>query len=159
MDTLTKVMIKNAFLNCGLATAFINGIISYLTLAKVEMFENTDLVFNFLGTAIGCGIICPFFSGMILKNTIIKKGIQLGDKKKRKLAKWIPNNLLFGALMIGLFSAIFLWMIPYFFAEVFSISFSLSRINWCICLGLYSGIAAAFSAYFGVTRAYYARFS
>ena len=81
MTKTSKIVLKGAIVNCGLATALINMVICYLTLAKVSMFLFTELSVNFLGTAIGCGLLCPLFGGIILK-PLQKEPLNFEDKSK-----------------------------------------------------------------------------
>ena len=81
MKETTKILIKNSILNCGLTTAIINGIISYFTLPSMEQMISSSLRINFLLVALGCGIICPLFGGLILKG-VLAKNEQLDFEQK-----------------------------------------------------------------------------
>ena len=93
MKDSNKILFKGAVMNCGIATAIINGIICFFTLTKANALLSSDLAFNFLSTAIGCGVICPFFGGLILKGVAAKNEIDFGSKSEQTIAKFIPNNI------------------------------------------------------------------
>lgn len=157
MQDSTKILIKGAIINCGLATAIINGAISFFSLSKAEMLCSQDLAINFLSVALGCGVICPFFGGLILKGVLAKNTLALGTKGERILAKFVPDNVFLGAFVIGLLTGIIVWGIPYALATVVHLNFVLGRWYWIILMGLYSGLAASFAAYFGMERAYFSK--
>lgn len=113
MKDSNKILFKGAVMNCGIATAIINGIICFFTLTKANALLSSDLAFNFLGTAIGCGVICPFFGGLILKGVAAKNEIDFGSKSEQTIAKFIPNNIVLGAIIIGLITVLTLWILPY----------------------------------------------
>lgn len=156
MTKTSKIVLKGAIVNCGLATALINMVTCYLTLAKVPMFLFTELSVNFLGTAIGCGLLCPLFGGIILK-PLQKEPLNFEDKSSHVLARWVPNQILLGAVVIAMFSAILFWGMPVLLFKLLSVEFAIRRIFACFLLGLYSGVVATFAAYLGVHRAYYAK--
>ena len=156
MKESTKILFKGAIINCGIATALINGIISYFTLMKAGTILSSDLMFNFFSTALGCGVICPFFGGLILKGVSAKNQIAFGEKKEQLLARFIPDNIFLGAVLIGIFTIIALWLVPYALIAVLKIKLTLARFFWVIIIALYSGAAASFAAYFGMKRAHYA---
>ena len=113
MKDSNKILFKGAVMNCGIATAIINGIICFFTLTKANALLSSDLAFNFLSTAIGCGVICPFFGGLILKGVAAKNEIDFGSKSEQTIAKFIPNNIVLGAIIIGLITVLTLWLLPY----------------------------------------------
>ncbi len=157
MKDTTKILIKGAIINCGIATALINGIINYFTLAKTSVLISSTMGFSFFGVALGCGLICPFFGGMILKGVISKNNIDFGAKSEQALAKFVPNNLVLGAIVIAILTVAVLWVVPYLVAMVAGIEITLARMVWVVAVGLYSGVAASFAAYFGMKRSYYAK--
>lgn len=157
MKDSNKILFKGAVMNCGIATAIINGIICFFTLTKANALLSSDLAFNFLGTAIGCGVICPFFGGLILKGVAAKNEIDFGSKSEQTIAKFIPNNIVLGAIIIGLITVLTLWILPYAVIKLTSLQLTLSRIVWIIIIALYSGLAASIAAYFGMKRAHYAK--
>ena len=113
MKDSNKILFKGAVMNCCIATAIINGIICFFTLTKSNALLSSDLAFNFLSTAIGCGVICPFFGGLILKGVAAKNEIDFGSKSEQTIAKFIPNNIVLGAIIIGLITVLTLWLLPY----------------------------------------------
>lgn len=157
MKDSNKILFKGAVMNCGIATAIINGIICFFTLTKANALLSSDLAFNFLGTAIGCGVICPFFGGLILKGVAAKNEIDFGSKSEQTIAKFIPNNIVLGAIIIGLITVLTLWILPYAVIKLTSLQLTLSRIVWIVIIALYSGLAASIAAYFGMKRAHYAK--
>lgn len=157
MKDSTKTLLKGALLNCGIPTVLINGIICFFTLTKTGTILSSDLMFNFLSTAIGCGVICPFFGGLILKGVAAKNEIDFGNKGEQNIAKFIPNNIVLGAVIIGIITVIAVWLLPYVIIKLTSLQLTLSRIVWIIIIALYSGIAASIAAYFGMKRAHYAK--
>lgn len=157
MKDATKVLIKGAIINCGIATALINGIISYFTLTKAPVIFSQDLAFNFFSTALGCGVICPFFGGLILKGVLAKNSVDFGAKKDQMIARFVPDNVFLGALVIGAMAVIMVWAVPYVLAAAVSLNFSLKRFAWVVLIALYSGLAAGFAAYFGMKRSYFAK--
>lgn len=144
-------------MNCGIATAIINGIICFFTLTKANALLSSDLAFNFLSTAIGCGVICPFFGGLILKGVAAKNEIDFGSKSEQTIAKFIPNNIVLGAIIIDLITVLTLWLLPYAVIKLTSLQLTLSRIVWIVIIALYSVLAASIAAYFGMKRAHYAK--
>ena len=160
MKRETQILTKTSVINCGLATAVINGLISYFTLEKVDALANGSVTFNFLGVAIGCGLICPLFGGMTLKGVLGKNsGLDLGRKKEHIIAKFIPNQLLLGICAIGLCVTALLWGVPYLVAMCLKLNFYLPRIVWVVSIGIYSGIVASFATYLGMLRVYFAKAS
>ena len=157
MKDSNKILFKGADMNCGIATAIINGIICFFTLTKANALLSSDLAFNFLGTAIGCGVICPFFGGLILKGVAAKNEIDFGSKSEQTIAKFIPNNIVLGAIIIGLITVLTVWLLPYAVIKLTSLQLTLSRIVWIVIIALYSGLAANIAAYFGMKRAHYAK--
>ena len=157
MKDSNKILFKGAVMNCGIATAIINGIICFFTLTKANALLSSDLAFNFLGTAIGCGVICPFFGGLILKGVAAKNEIDFGSKSEQTIAKFIPNNIVLGAIIIGLITVLTVWILPYAVIKLTSLQLTLSRIVWIVIIALYSGLAASIAAYFGMKRAHYAK--
>ncbi len=157
MKDSNKILFKGAVMNCGIATAIINGIICFFTLTKANALLSSDLAFNFLSTAIGCGVICPFFGGLILKGVAAKNEIDFGSKSEQTIAKFIPNNIVLGAIIIGLITVLTLWLLPYAVIKLTSLQLTLSRIVWIVIIALYSGLAASIAAYFGMKRAHYAK--
>ena len=157
MKDSNKILFKGAVMNCGIATAIINGIICFFTLTKANALLSSDLAFNFLSTAIGCGVICPFFGGLILKGVAAKNEINFGSKSEQTIAKFIPNNIVLGAIIIGLITVLTLWILPYAVIKLTSLQLTLSRIVWIVIIALYSGLAASIAAYFGMKRAHYAK--
>ena len=157
MKDSNKILFKGAVMNCGIATAIINGIICFFTLTKANALLSSDLAFNFLGTAIGCGVICPFFGGLILKGVAAKNEIDFGSKSEQTIAKFIPNNIVLGAIIIGLITVLTIWILPYAVIKLTSLQLTLSRIVWIVIIALYSGLAASIAAYFGMKRAHYAK--
>ncbi|PWM51053.1 MAG: hypothetical protein DBX41_04605 [Clostridiales bacterium] len=157
MKDSNKILFKGAVMNCGIATAIINGIICFFTLTKANALLSSDLAFNFLSTAIGCGVICPFFGGLILKGVAAKNEIDFGSKSEQTIAKFIPNNIVLGAIIIGLITVLTLWILPYAVIKLTSLQLTLSRIVWIVIIALYSGLAASIAAYFGMKRAHYAK--
>ena len=157
MKDSNKILFKGAVMNCGIATAIINGIICFFTLTKANALLSSDLAFNFLSTAIGCGVICPFFGGLILKGVAAKNEIDFGSKSEQTIAKFIPNNIVLGAIIIGLIAVLTLWLLPYAVIKLTSLQLTLSRIVWIVIIALYSGLAASIAAYFGMKRAHYAK--
>lgn len=157
MKDSNKILFKGAVMNCGIATAIINGIICFFTLTKANALLSSDLAFNFLGTAIGCGVICPFFGGLILKGVAAKNEIDFGNKSEQNIAKFIPNNIVLGAIIIGLITVLTVWLLPYAVIKLTSLQLTLSRIVWIVIIALYSGLAASIAAYFGMKRAHYAK--
>ena len=158
MKETTKILIKNSILNCGLTTAIINGIISYFTLPSMEQMISSSLRINFLLVALGCGIICPLFGGLILKGVLAKnEQLDFEQKEDHFIARFIPNNLMFGAIVIGILTSIILWVIPYGIIWLIGFTTTLSRIVWIILVGFYSGVAASIAAYFGLLRVYFAQ--
>lgn len=157
MKDSNKILFKGAVMNCGIATAIINGIICFFTLTKANALLSSDLAFNFLGTAIGCGVICPFFGGLILKGVAAKNEIDFGSKSEQTIAKFIPNNIVLGAIIIGLITVLTVWLLPYAVIKLTSLQLTLSRIVWIVIIALYSGLAASIAAYFGMKRAHYAK--
>lgn len=157
MKDSNKILFKGAVMNCGIATAIINGIICFFTLTKANAILSSDLAFNFLSTAIGCGVICPFFGGLILKGVAAKNEIDFGSKSEQTIAKFIPNNIVLGAIIIGLITVLTLWLLPYAVIKLTSLQLTLSRIVWIVIIALYSGLAASIAAYFGMKRAHYAK--
>lgn len=153
-----QALIKGAIQGCGIGTAIINGIILFFTLPKLDMISNTTVTFNFLGLALGCGVLCPLFGKMTLKSVLEKNPqVYLGAKKDHALAKFVPDHLGLAAIVIGLLTAIILWGIPYGVALVLKPVFVLNRWIWIILIGCYSGVCASFAAYFGMLRSYYTR--
>lgn len=157
MKDSNKILFKGAVMNCGIATAIINGIICFFALTKANALLSSDLAFNFLSTAIGCGVICPFFGGLILKGVAAKNEIDFGSKSEQTIAKFIPNNIVLGAIIIGLITVLTLWLLPYAVIKLTSLQLTLSRIVWIVIIALYSGLAASIAAYFGMKRAHYAK--
>ena len=157
MKDSNKILFKGAVMNCGIATAIINGIICFFTLTKANALLSSYLAFNFLSTAIGCGVICPFFGGLILKGVAAKNEIDFGSKSEQTIAKFIPNNIVLGAIIIGLITVLTLWILPYAVIKLTSLQLTLSRIVWIVIIALYSGLAASIAAYFGMKRAHYAK--
>lgn len=157
MKDSNKILFKGAVMNCGIATAIINGIICFFTLTKANALLSSDLAFNFLSTAIGCGVICPFFGGLILKGVAAKNEIDFGSKSEQTIAKFIPNNIVLGAIIIGLITVLTVWLLPYAVIKLTSLQLTLSRIAWIVIIALYSGLAASIAAYFGMKRAHYAK--
>ena len=157
MKDSNKILFKGAVMNCGIATAIINGIICFFTLTKANALLSSDLAFNFLSTAIGCGVICPFFGGLILKGVAAKNEIDFGSKSEQAIAKFIPNNIVLGAIIIGLITVLTLWILPYAVIKLTSLQLTLSRIVWIVIIALYSGLAASIASYFGMKRAHYAK--
>ena len=157
MKDSNKILFKGAVMNCGIATAIINGIICFFTLTKANALLSSDLAFNFLSTAIGCGVICPFFGGLILKGVAAKNEINFGSKSEQTIAKFIPNNIVLGAIIIGLITVLTVWILPYAVIKLTSLQLTLSRIVWIVIIALYSGLAASIAAYFGMKRAHYAK--
>ena len=157
MKDSNKILFKGAVMNCGIATAIINGIICFFTLTKANALLSSDLAFNFLSTAIGCGVICPFFGGLILKGVAAKNEIDFGSKSEQTIAKFIPNNIVLGAIIIGLITVLTVWLLPYAVIKLSSLQLTLSRIVWIVIIALYSGLAASIAAYFGMKRAHYAK--
>ena len=157
MKDSNKILFKGAVMNCGIATAIINGIICFFTLTKANALLSSDLAFNFLSTAIGCGVICPFFGGLILKGVAAKNEIDFGSKSEQTIAKFIPNNIVLGAIIIGLITVLTVWLLPYAVIKLTSLQLTLSRIVWIVIIALYSGLAASIAAYFGMKRAHYAQ--
>lgn len=157
MKDSNKILFKGAVMNCGIATAIINGIICFFTLTKANALLSSDLAFNFLSTAIGCGVICPFFGGLILKGVAAKNEIDFGSKSEQTIAKFIPNNIVLGAIIIGLITVLTIWLLPYAVIKLTSLQLTLSRIVWIVIIALYSGLAASIAAYFGMKRAHYAK--
>lgn len=157
MKDSNKILFKGAVMNCGIATAIINGIICFFTLTKANALLSSDLAFNFLSTAIGCGVICPFFGGLILKGVAAKNEINFGSKSEQTIAKFIPNNIVLGAIIIGLITVLTVWLLPYAVIKLTSLQLTLSRIVWIVIIALYSGLAASIAAYFGMKRAHYAK--
>lgn len=156
MKESTRQLVQGAFLNCGIATGVINGVISYLTMVKQNDLLLSELSMNFLLTAFGCGLLCPYFGRIILKAVNKNETISFGQKKDRLLGKLVPNNLILGALMISLLAVVILWGVPHLCIHFLQIDFSLSRGIWVICMGVYSALSASFGAYFGMQRVYYA---
>ena len=146
MKDSNKILFKGAVMNCGIATAIINGIICFFTLTKANALLSSDLAFNFLSTAIGCGVICPFFGGLILKGVAAKNEIDFGSKSEQTIAKFIPNNIVLGAIIIGLITVLTLWLLPYAVIKLTSLQLTLSRIVWIVIIALYSGLAASIAA-------------
>ena len=157
MKDSNKILFKGAVMNCGIATAIINGLICFFTLTKANALLSSDLAFNFLSTAIGCGVICPFFGGLILKGVAAKNEIDFGSKSEQTIAKFIPNNIVLGAIIIGLITVLTVWLLPYAVIKLTSLQLTLSRIVWIVIIALYSGLAASIAAYFGMKRAHYAK--
>lgn len=157
MKDSNKILFKGAVMNCGIATAIINGIICFFTLTKANALLSSDLAFNFLSTAIGCGVICPFFGGLILKGVAAKNEIDFGSKSEQTIAKFIPNNIVLGAIIISLITVLTVWLLPYAVIKLTSLQLTLSRIVWIVIIALYSGLAASIAAYFGMKRAHYAK--
>lgn len=157
MKDSNNILLKGALLNCGIATTLINGIICFFTLTKASTILSSDLAFNFLSTAIGCGVICPFFGGLILKGVAAKNEIDFGSKSEQTIAKFIPNNIVLGAIIIGLITVLTVWLLPYAVIKLTSLQLTLSRIVWIVIVALYSGLAASIAAYFGMKRAHYAK--
>ena len=157
MKDSNKILFKGAVMNCGIATAIINGIICFFTLTKANALLSSDLAFNFLSTAIGCGVICPFFGGLILKGVAAKNEIDFGSKSEQTIAKFIPNNIVLGAIIIGLITVLTVWLLPYAVIKLTSLQLTLSRIVWIVIIALYSGLAASIAEYFGMKRAHYAK--
>ena len=131
--------------------------ICFFTLTKANALLSSDLAFNFLSTAIGCGVICPFFGVLILKGVAAKNEIDFGSKSEQTIAKFIPNNIVLGAIIIGLITVLTLWLLPYAVIKLTSLQLTLSRIVWIVIIALYSGLAASIAAYFGMKRAHYAK--
>ena len=157
MKESTKTLLKGALLNCGIPPVVINGIICFFTLTKTGTILSSDLMFNFLSTAIGCGVICPFFGGLILKGVAAKNEIDFGNKSEQNIAKFIPNNIVLGAVVIGIITVLAVWILPYAVIKLTSLQLTLSRIVWIVIIALYSGVAASIAAYFGMKRAHYAK--
>lgn len=157
MKDSNKILFKGAVMNCGIATAIINGIICFFTLTKANALLSSDLAFNFLSTAIGCGVICPFFGDLILKGVAAKNEIDFGSKSEQTIAKFIPNNIVLGAIIISLITVLTVWLLPYAVIKLTSLQLTLSRIVWIVIIALYSGLAASIAAYFGMKRAHYAK--
>lgn len=157
MKDTTKILVKGAIINCGICTALINGIINYFTLAKTSVLVSSEMGFSFFGVALGCGLICPFFGGIILKGVISKNNIYFGAKSEQALAKFVPNNLYLGALVIGILTVAIVWVVPYLAVMLTGIEITLARMVWVVAVGVYSGVAASFAAYFGMKRYYYAK--
>lgn len=151
-----QALIKGAVQGCGIGTAIINGVILFFTLPKLPILTNTMVIFNFLGLALGCGILCPLFGKMTLKGVLEKNPyLNMGAKRDHMLAKFVPDNLGLAALVIGLMTAIVWWVVPYGIAFILQIELILSRWFWIIIIGCYSGVCASFAAYFGMLRSYY----
>ena len=157
MKESTKTLLKGALFNCGIPTVVINAIICFFTLTKTGTILSSDLMVNFLSTAIGCGVICPFFGGLILKGVAAKNEIDFGNKSEQNIAKFIPNNIVLGAVVIGIITVLTVWLLPYIIINLTSLQLTLSRIVLVFIIALYSGVAASIAAYFGMKRAHYAK--
>lgn len=73
------------------------------------------------------------------------------------MAKFVPNNLYLGALVIGILTVAIVWVVPYLAVMLTGIEITLARMVWVVAVGVYSGVAASFAAYFGMKRYYYAK--
>lgn len=152
MQKATKEMIKCAIINCGIATGIINGVLAYFTL-NGDTLALPDLTINFWGTAIGCGLLCPAFGKLILKN--VNTDILIEKKSNRIVGRWIPDNFIVGTLVICVLATILLFGIPYCMIQLFPIELQIGKLMWAFVLGGYSMSVASFSAYHGMYSAYY----
>lgn len=151
-----KLLVIGAIKGCGIGTAIINGIILYFTLPKAEQICNSSLTFNFLGMALGCGLLCPLFGNLTLKGIVNKKeNFCVTGKENHLLAQFVPDNLAGAAIVICLLTVLALWAIPYLAAFLLKPQFQLSRFVWLIILAGYAGICASFAVYFGMLRSYF----
>ena len=159
MNQSTKFLIEASIKNCGIATIVINALINYFTFVKPEGVANissTVAIPSFMGVVIGCGVICPLFGGLILKG-LKTDGIAFGSKNSRAVGKFIPSAMLPGVLVIAAITSVLFWFVPNGLIGATGIAFALPRMAWVMIIGVYSGIVAAFAAYFGIMRAYYAK--
>lgn len=154
---MVKGIMFAAVKNCGIATGVINFLILYFTLPKIEFIELESLLVNFLMTAIGCGLICPFFGGLTLKSLKSRNDIFWNEKQERFISKYIPNNLIVAAFIISFITVVICWGIPYIVVVITNFSVLLARIYWICLIAIYAGIVASIATYFGILRAYYAQ--
>lgn len=154
-----KLLVLGAIQGCGIGTAIVNGIILYFTLPKIEQIGNASLTLNFFGMALGCGLLCPLFGTVTLKN-ITKKRRSFNIKKRKDehlLAKFVPNNLGGAVFVICFLTASILWGVPYFIALLLKPQFQFHRFLWLFIVAIYSGICASFAVYLGMLRSYFAK--
>jgi hypothetical protein len=155
----TKFLVEASIKNCGIATVIINALINYFTFVKPDGaagISSTVAIPAFMAVVIGCALICPLFGGLILKG-LKTDGVSFGTKDSHALGKFVPNSMLPGVLVIAAFTSVLFWFIPNALIGAAGIAFALPRMAWVITIGVYSGIVAAFAAYFGIMRAYYAK--
>ena len=156
MGVTMKALAKGALKGCGIGTVVINAIILFFTLPKAAMIDSGALLFNFMGVAVGCGLLCPLFGGMVLKDvTKAHPTLDYGDKSAHAVARFVPNNLFLAAVVIGVLTTLVWWVLPCAVAMVASINVALPRLAWLIIIALYSGACASFAAYFGMLRSHY----
>ena len=159
MNQSTKFLVEASIKNCGIATIVINALINYFTFIKPEDAANISsavAIPNFMAVVIGCALICPLFGGLILKG-LKTDGVSFGSKDSHAIGKFIPTAMLPGVLVIAAFTSVLFWFIPNALIGAAGIAFALPRMAWVVTIGVYSGIVAAFAAYFGIMRAYYAK--
>lgn len=157
-STERKFLVLGAIQGCGIGTTIVNGIILYFTLPKIELISNSSLTINFLGMALGCGLLCPLFGKLTFTNVINKNGnFYIKQKEEHLLAKFLPNNLCGAAVVICFLTAAVLWGVPYLVALLLKPQFELSRILWLVIIAVYSGICASFAVYFGMLRSYFVK--
>lgn len=159
MNQSTKFLIGASIKNCGIATVIINALINYFTFVKPEGVANissTVAIPGFMAVVIGCAVICPLFGGLILKG-LKTDGVSFGSKGSRAIGKFIPNAMLPAVVVIAAITSVLFWFLPNGLIGATGIVFALPRMAWVIIIGVYSGIVAAFAAYFGIMRAYYAK--
>ena len=156
MKSTTSFLIKSSIKNCGIATALINGIISYFTFVKGTSIMSSVASTNFMTVSLGCALLCPLFGGLILKGLNKNELMNLAGKHTHTVAKFMPMALLPGVLVIAVFTFLSLWVLPYAIVTLLNIEFAMTRIAWVMLLTIYSGVVATSAAYFGIIRAYYA---
>lgn len=155
MKDTTKALIMGAITGCGAGTAVINGLLAFfLTLPKVPELTNSQMVISFFGTALGCGLICPFFAGIASKGVA---GLNYGPKSEHIIARFLPNQVVLHAIITGILTALIVWGVPEVIAIALHVQITLPRIAWVIAVGAFSGVAATFAMYFGLIRVHYAK--
>lgn len=69
----------------------------------------------------------------------------------------VPNRHISGTIVICILSMFIFGCIPYFFIQAVCVDLVLKVTEWCLILGVYSGLVATFSMYLGIIRARYSQ--
>ncbi len=154
MKEATKTLVMAGVKNCGIGTAVINGILAFFfTLPKVAELANSDMIFSFMGTALGCGIICPFFAGLVIGSM---KNVEFGPKESHVIGRFLPDQVVVHALLTGILTLLVIWGVPELVAMALRVHIVLPRMAWVVLVALYSGVAVSFAMYFGLLPKHYA---